>query len=588
MANKPIIDIDVNADQFKAFYELFQEYHAKLEAMPSDWKKVDAATKKAATTFGAISGAAAGSFEEAVKHAHSLTSQVKKATQAQKQFHSSVRSSAGEMKKMATFAGRTAKHIFGIGKYLFKLGALGSGVGILGGFGLRELGESAVNTQRSARGIGVSVGAVKAWRSDMSRYADPNMLSNVANAQNSYQGQVNLSLATGLSQGQVVNMKPDQLAERVLLKAHDWWKNTPPAMRTTENLQARGFLGAGMSLEGMRLAGNTSRSTLMQGEAQFAKDSKAFNLSNSTVSAWYKFTRELSVAGNAIETTLTKRLAALSPVLAGFVNSLTKDAEKLINGVLTPANMDRAAAGIKEFAEYLGSPDFRKKVGEFASSISTLAHVTMQVARFLGDILPHNKTTVYGPAHPLAGSTPLASLKNHTVKPSTLGQKASALWKALPGYSNGIHVVHPSGAQLPNSALNTNFNPGNLRWAPGVPTSHGFAVFPNKTAGYKAMANLLRRYPKLHHADTIASIVRTYAPASDHNNDAAYIANVSRWTGYGANQHLDLSNNDTLSRLMAAMIRQEKGIKQSPSQVRIMISNQTASRVAVSANALGH
>ena len=102
------------------------------------------------------------------------------------------------------------------------------------------------------------------------------------------------------------------------------------------------------------------------------------------------------------------------------------------------------------------------------------------------------------------------------------------------------------------------------------------------------MANLLRRYPRLHNADTISKIIKTYAPASDNNNDAAYIANVSRWTGYGPNQHLDLNNNDTLSRLMAAMIRQEKGIKQSPAQVRIMISNQTASRVAVSANALGH
>ncbi|MDE2104411.1 MAG: hypothetical protein KGL39_44645 [Patescibacteria group bacterium] len=588
MANKPIIDIDVNAEQFKAFYELFQEYHAKLEAMPADWKKVDAATKKAATAFGAISGAAAGSFDEAVKKARSLTHEVNKSTHAQKQFHKSARSSAAELKKMAGFAGSTAKHIFGIGKYLFKLGALGSGVGLLGGFGLRELGEGAVNSQRSARGLGVSVGQYKAFSTDFKRFVDPSLLSNVANQQNSYQGRVWLGLSTGLNPMQVANMRPDQVSERLMLKAHDWWKNTPAAMRTTENMQARGFLQSGLTMEEMRRLGNTSRSTLMKAQGQYARDSSAFNLPNSTVTAWYKFTRELSVAGNAIENVLTKRLSALGPVLGGFVNSLTKDAEKLINGVLTPANMDRAAAGIKEFAQYLGSPDFRKKVSDFASAIGTLASVTVQVAKWLGGVLPHNKTTVFSPSHALPGSTPLSALPNHVSKPLTLGQRANDIWKALPGYSNGVTVLHPSGVQLPNSAFNPNYNPGNLRAAPGVPTIHGFAAFPNEAAGYKAMANLLRRYPKLHHADTIASIIKTYAPASDHNDDKAYIANVSRWTGFGPNQHLNLNDSGTLSRLMAAMVRQEHGTKIAPQKVQVIIANKTGSSVAVSANALGY
>lgn len=413
MANKPVIDIDVNADQFKQFYELFQEYHAKLEAMPSDWKKVDAATKKAATAFGAISGAAAGSFDVAVKKAQSLTKEVNKSTVAQKQFHKAARSSASELKKMATFAGSTAKHVFGLGKYLFKIGALGGGIGILGGFGLRELGESAVSSQRTARGLGISIGNVKAYGSDFQRILDPSILSHIANQQNSYQGRVWLGMSTGINPMQVANMRPDQVSERLMLKAHDWWKNTPSAMRTTENMQARGFMQSGLTLEDMRRLGATHRSTILSAQAKYNKDSKSLNLSESTVRAWFAFTNALSIAGKKIETTLTARLSALAPVLGSFVNSLTKDAEALINSVLTPKNLDKAAAEIKEFATYLGSKQTLQDIKDFGAAIVDVTHLILKVAGWFGELPGVTTTKTEHPLVKLSGKTKLSELQNH-------------------------------------------------------------------------------------------------------------------------------------------------------------------------------
>ena len=580
MANKPVIDIDVNADQFKQFYELFQEYHAKLEAMPSDWKKVDAATKKAATAFGAISGAAAGSFDVAVKKAQSLTKEVNKSTIAQKQFHKAARSSASELKKMATFAGSTAKHVFGLGKYLFKIGALGGGIGILGGFGLRELGESAVSSQRTARGLGMSPGQIKAWRTDMGRYIDPSILSNVANQQNSYQGRVWLGMSTGLNPMQVANMRPDQVSERLMLKAHDWWKNTPSAMRTTENMQARGFMQSGLTLEDMRRLGSTSRSTLVGAQGQYAKDAKAFNLSDQTVSAWYKFTRELGVAGNAIETVLTKRLAALAPVLGGFVNSLTKDAEALINSVLTPKNLDKAAAAIKEFATYLGSKQTLQNIKDFGAAIVDVTHLILKVA---GLFSGGKKPADYNPdapgstrANPTGAPRANPGYANKRTWTGIVGQKypnkaqAAPVLAGLekqyglpPGILTGVYGAESSYGR--NAGISPAGAAGPFQFMPKTAKAYGItnpSSFSQESVGAaRKMADLLREY----HGDAKKAAAAYNWGDGNLNNDIA--AHGKKWEAYAPKE-----TRDYVGKVVS----------------HIILTNKTGSSVAHSANALGY
>lgn len=103
-----------------------------------------------------------------------------------------------------------------------------------------------------------------------------------------------------------------------------------------------------------------------------------------------------------------------------------------------------------------------------------------------------------------------------------------------------------------------NNNPGNLRSWGSNPIVNGFAQFPNAMAGLTAMAKQLELYAKRGN-DTIAGIVSTYAPASDHNNVPAYIADVVQRTGYGAAQHLNLKDPAVLTSMMNAMVRHENG-----------------------------
>ncbi|WP_455387445.1 lytic transglycosylase domain-containing protein [Petrachloros mirabilis] len=427
MANKSIIDIEVNDDQFKAFYELFEEYKKHLGSAPDDWKKIDAATKKAAKSFQDVSVGSAALLADIAANTKSIADGLKKATEAQKQLHNATRKGSSEMRKMAGYAAGLSKSIFGIGKYLFKIGALGGGISLLGGFGLRELGTSAVSGQRQARGLGLNQGQVKAWQTDMApRYLGANVLSSVANAQNDFTGRVWLARATGMSLSDVASQSPDKIALQLALKGHDWWKNTPSALRTTQNLQSAGFLQSGLSLEDMRRLGHSSRASIMGAENQYRKDAGAFNIDKKTVSNWYKFTNALGRAGNEIETVFTKRLADLAPVFGSFVKTLTSDATAFINSTLTPENMKAFAAGLKDVASYLGSKDFRQSVKSFGSAIVDITNAVLWAAKAIGAVIgnPPGKTTT-------------------TVK-------------------------KPGGAQVPDSALNPNWTNPNPRTSRGI------------------------------------------------------------------------------------------------------------------------
>ena len=119
------------------------------------------------------------------------------------------------------------------------------------------------------------------------------------------------------------------------------------------------------------------------------------------------------------------------------------------------------------------------------------------------------------------------------------------------------------GAGLPRGIRNR--NPGNLeasaftRGQPGFVESDGrFGRFETPEQGLSAMGNLLQSYGR-RGFNTINRIVSRFAPAADNNDTQAYVANVARMTGIDPNQELNLSDPQTLSAVMGAMIMQENG-----------------------------
>lgn len=113
--------------------------------------------------------------------------------------------------------------------------------------------------------------------------------------------------------------------------------------------------------------------------------------------------------------------------------------------------------------------------------------------------------------------------------------------------------------QQPNNARGLrNHNPGNVRAAPNAVGNDGsFPQFGSDADGLAAMARQLMLYGDRGN-NSISGILHTYAPTKE-NITSAYIDDVSRATGYQAQERVNLHDPTVLRNLMSAMIRHENG-----------------------------
>jgi len=103
-----------------------------------------------------------------------------------------------------------------------------------------------------------------------------------------------------------------------------------------------------------------------------------------------------------------------------------------------------------------------------------------------------------------------------------------------------------------------NNNPGNLRFANQTGATQGqggFAAFGSVTEGLAALENQLTLDGN--RGMTLGQMIAKYAPASDGNNVGAYIADVSKRTGLGANSRINTSDPKLMQSLIAAMSAHE-------------------------------
>ena len=76
--------------------------------------------------------------------------------------------------------------------------------------------------------------------------------------------------------------------------------------------------------------------------------------------------------------------------------------------------------------------------------------------------------------------------------------------------------------------------------------------------GFGAMWSVLKSYYYRHGLYTIKEIIGRWAPASDNNPTAAYVAFVAEYSDRGSREHLKF-NYEGMSSVMMAMARYESG-----------------------------
>ena len=152
------------------------------------------------------------------------------------------------------------------------------------------------------------------------------------------------------------------------------------------------------------------------------------------------------------------------------------------------------------------------------------------------------------------------------------------------GYDAGSYNAY--GTKGPRGIRNN--NPGNLNFAgqAGATKESGpngrFAVFGSMTEGVAALYKQLQLYFK-RGTNTIESIVKKYAPASDGNNVMAYINQLVKATGKGAGEMLNSADMPTIFNLMKGIINHENG-KGYVSDSDIMGGIQVGARAAMQRN----
>ncbi|MBU9446931.1 transglycosylase SLT domain-containing protein [Burkholderia multivorans] len=583
MANKPIINIDVNAEQFKAFYELYEQFEAKVGSMPKEWQQIDTSMRRNAAT------------------AKTLASGIQSSTEAQRQFNIMAREGLHTMSKMAKEASNVGKAVFDIGKWLLKFGAIGGGIaglgGILGAISLRDLAHSAVTDQRGARGVGLTPGQFKAFGMDFGRFLDPSILSKVADQQADFTGRMWLSQASGMPMDRVANAGPDQLAMQLATRAHDWWNKTPASMRTAQVLQATGFQSV-FTLEDMRRLGNTPMSELQAARSQYGRDQRSLNVGDKTTQAWYEFDRQITLAGRTLETSLTNRLVELAPSLRSFVTTLTKDADQLINDIFTPKNLKAVSDGITGLTTYLGSATFRQDMKDFAGLVGMVADGMRKAARFFGI-----DTSSKVPDEPSTASKVANTLNILSGGKSTDGSTLKSMWSGpLDHLRHRLNMPNDPKSVLAEIEKKNGLPPGTLWNMWGVESAFGKKLEGPKTStGERAIgdfqfmsstwnewgnggdrysfmdsANAAGRYMgslyKRNGGDIRKALAAYNWGPGNLGNDIA--KNGGQWE----------SNLPAETRKYIAQIAGEVA-KRNAVKVQVQVSNNTSARVAVQANA---
>jgi hypothetical protein len=121
----------------------------------------------------------------------------------------------------------------------------------------------------------------------------------------------------------------------------------------------------------------------------------------------------------------------------------------------------------------------------------------------------------------------------------------------------------------------SNCNPGNLerngtKWK-GMceqQTDARFVSFQTPQYGIRALATVLLTYYRQHNLKTISGIVKRFAPPTE-NDTQSYIMAVSQEVGVKPDEIINVSNRDTLEKLVTAIIRHENGrVPYSPDIIR--------------------
>ncbi len=395
MANKPIIDVQVNAEAFERFVALYNAYSEKLAEQPREWDALNDAMGGAGETLkaGALSGQEALAL--AATQAELIAYHLKDAGKAQVSF---ARTTAAHTKGFvdlgragkgaftaiggaadasiakvgAGFAGMASSAAAALGPVGLAVGAIAAVVGGAGA-ALKGLADAAVTRQRSAFGMGITPGQEASFQVNAQQFIGRGELAAAAHAQLNL-GNVGALSLLGIDFEKARKTSASDLAFQMLQGATRAAQAMPELpLENIPGVQAYKSLGG--DVEAVRNALQMGLPALDQARSEAARNTGRFELNRKAVDESAKFKIAVEGAGIAIQSGAINKLSGADPAIAAILNAITGDKQAAstvasgfkrigdtISHAVDPAlkalqaGASRAAAALQNIGHLLTSP----------------------------------------------------------------------------------------------------------------------------------------------------------------------------------------------------------------------------------------
>lgn len=539
MANeggKPIIKVEMDLADWETFQASFREYQQKLGEQAGAWASTNAGIRQAANAFGDMGG----QFEklsdsiESPKIGKAFANVDKSSKDTSKSWLNISKSIDKSSRDLANLVRDGGK--FGGMLGLFGLGGLGA---LAGGLfaGTKAADSDLADQNLMNRKFGLKPGEEKAFSTTFERAGGGSaLLSKIAMAK-ANPADWRYLMAAGISSTDIQSKDPAELAQEFMRNVSAkgehmsaaqfgmWAQGT--GVTNVADMQSLNAMKSYGVDDYERMGGDYQKLV-----PQLAADQKTLDEATKA-----RANIEAQMARTEIE--LEKAFIQLNPVIQDLTHQF--------------------ADTVKDFSE---SGELKEAITDTENAFTEIG----KTAHWLADKL----NSLFGLHDKDANGDPGKAM-TVTVDKDGLGANALALAKHPWDYLTGKDRSAPGVSWDYGSAWNAMIgnskpgstgsggapknNPGNLR-VPGSKTL--FQQFDNPDAGALAMDRQLTLYAKRDHLTTLAGMIRKYAPANE-NNTAAYIADVSARTGFGAGDKLNMNDPRVRAAVEAAMIHQESG-----------------------------
>ncbi|EDV3803848.1 transglycosylase SLT domain-containing protein [Salmonella enterica subsp. diarizonae] len=377
MAAKSIVEIDVQDEKFQSFLEKFNEYQKALGELPEQWRGAVHGLGEAAKETERVRDGTEGitkAFADGVAALASvndgldrLNGNLEKATKTQTEFNKKSGGARNFLNKASKDAKSLAGHIKDATTSLLSWGTvlgLFSGLAGAGGlWGLNHLAGNASAQRFTAMGLGTTAGGLNSTAVDFQK-----ALGNPVGTLGAIRDvQLDLSKRWQFRAMGVDNpdRDPAELLPEMIKAARDIFVRNGS---TQQGAEAYGLTNY-FTLDDLNRFKKMSDEEIDAMAKQAQQDTRRLQLTDQQLRQWQDFNIQLDRSKVSIGNTFIRGLAPLAPELGKLSDSASKAIEAFLGSPLVKEFIDDLVVGLRDFSDYLKSPDFKNDVRDFMTGV---------------------------------------------------------------------------------------------------------------------------------------------------------------------------------------------------------------------------